>query len=502
MKQKYTLVKLFFASSLLFIAACSGSGGGSTETGTEHLAAGDATVLSDKPSAFEEHSANMLDVARIKSFNLGNDFFQNPWVEHKASTQSRDGLGPFFNNNACQDCHIRDGRGHAANVNFGEIGHDFSSLLIRSSKSVVSVEDMDDILASLIANVPDSSVGGQLQHNANSGIPKEVELGLEYTKEIIRFEDGTRVELRKPIWHMTSLYEGYDFDSDTVFSARVAAPMIGLGMLELLRETTILEYEDKDDANKDGISGKANYVWDVEAGKVRLGRFGWKAGQPSVRQQAAGAFLGDMGLTNEIFPEENCLSHQTECLDAENGNGDQTGTYNYEVASTILNNVVFYSQNLGVPVRRNAYSSQVKKGKALFMEANCQACHRESYQTPASSIMREQSSQTIYPYTDMLLHDMGEDLADFTVNNEVPQNASEVLVEFLASATEWRTPPLWGLGMTKRVDPEASFLHDGRARTIMEAVLWHGGEAEKAKLHVLKFNEQQQADFLAFLNDL
>ncbi|PCJ47799.1 MAG: thiol oxidoreductase, partial [Moraxellaceae bacterium] len=277
-------------------------------------------------------------------------------------------------------------------------------------------------------------------------------------------------------------------------------PMIGLGLLSLIPEEDILANEDPSDTDQDGISGKANRVKNHLSGQVELGRFGWKAGQPTLRQQAAGAFLGDMGLTSEIFPQENCLLHQDDCLVSPNGNGDSAEDYDFEVSTKVLDVIELYSHHLAVPVRRNAYGEKVQIGKALFTQAGCNSCHKETFTTKASNDHPELSDQIIFPYTDMLLHDMGEDLADFTVNNE--SVSGSVLVEFQASAREWRTPPLWGLGLTHSVDPEATFLHDGRARTILEAILWHSGEALNAKNTVLGFNSEARDALITFLLDL
>lgn len=505
---KKTIPLIFSISVLTSACGGGGSGGGTnnppnTDTDTpriEHLSAGDATVLDRTADAFSERSANMTATERILEFNQGNDFFENPWVAGSASTSSRDGLGGLLNNNACQDCHIRDGRGHAPNVSAQEDGTDFSSLLIRVSRASLSAADRGLILQSLQANVPDSSVGGQLQHDGINGVSKEVDLQVSYTPVTVEFADGFTVELRKPSWQMNSNYPGYPFDSDSVFSARTAPPMIGLGLLALIPEATIAGNEDIEDGNGDGISGKANYVWSIEQQNVTLGRFGWKAGQPSLLEQTAGAFVNDMGLTSRLHQSENCLPHQADCLAAPNGNGDSADNYAYEVSDNILAAVSFYSGHLGVPQRRNAYGDQVQRGKALFSETGCNSCHVAQYTTSGSDEQPELSGQVIFPYTDLLLHDMGADLADFSESNQPA--AADALVEFLATTREWRTPPLWGLGMTKTVDPKATFLHDGRARTILEAVLWHGGEAEAAKQQVLQLDSAQRADLLAFLNDL
>ena len=498
---KNSLLLLFLLLLLTSLTGCGGGGGESTtpepEIPIEHLSGGEASIQKTQSDAFSEHSSNMTSTERIKTFNLGDDFFNNPWVEGSASTSSRDGLGGLFNNNACQDCHIRDGRGHAP-VDENDI--DFDSMLFRAAKSNISFEEEDNILQSLQANVPDSYFGGQLQQHGITGVSPEVNLEVSYHNTTVSFEDGTVYNLRTPTWTITSYSAQQSFEDDTVFSARVAPPMIGLGLLALISESDIINQEDINDADADGISGKANYVWSVANEAIALGRFGWKAGQPSILEQSAGAFVNDMGLTNRLHQNETCTSTQQDCLDAPNGDGDSINDYNFEVSDIVMDAIAFYSSHLAVPERRDAYSEQVQAGKTLFMEAGCQGCHTESYTTIIDADKPELSEQVIFPYTDMLLHDMGADLADFNQNNKpVP---SDMLYEFLATATEWRTPPLWGLGLAKVVDPKATFLHDGRAETIMEAVLWHGGEAESAKQKILQFTHAERDSLLAFLNDL
>ncbi|WP_370979780.1 di-heme oxidoredictase family protein [Agaribacterium sp. ZY112] len=510
---------LYAALLGLSLSACGGASGSSTDSGSggnsgpspspspsadqiEHLAAGDATVAVKNSNAFSEHSNNLKGSDKIVSFNLGNDFFENPWVAGSASTSSRDGLGGLFNNNACQDCHVRDGRGHAPMVSATEDGTDFSTILLRAAKSEISADTVTAMHNGIMANVGDSTVGGQLQQDSVSDVQPEVELSVSYSDVTVSFADGHDVVLRKPEWHMISTYaaEGYDFDDDTIFSARVAPQMIGLGLIALIPELDIVALADENDSNGDGISGKANYVWSVKDDAVRLGRFGWKSGQPSLIEQAAGAFLNDMGLTSRFHQNESCMAHQEDCQLTANGNGDANEDYNYEVSDKILDAVGFYSAHLAVPERRDAYSDDVQAGKTLFNEAGCVDCHVASYVTETDPEFPELSGQTIFPYTDMLLHDMGEELADFDKDNR-PASAS-VAYEFQANAREWRTSPLWGIGLAKAVDPEATFLHDGRARTILEAVLWHGGEAQAAKEKVLQFTAKEREQFMAFLNDL
>ncbi|HEY9034010.1 MAG TPA: di-heme oxidoredictase family protein [Pseudomonadales bacterium] len=488
------------ALAAALLAACGGGGGSNAASTTagriEHLPGGDATTPYINSTAYSKPSRNMTDGQRIIAFNNGNHFFENPWVEGSASTEARDGLGPYFNNRACQNCHVNDGRGHAAATAVDGIsqGADFSSLLIRVSRSLISHEDKALIDASLLAKVPDSTAGGQLQHRAAAGVQNEAELAVSYTPVSVAFADGTEVILRQPVWHLQSNIG--DFDDDSVFSARVAPPMIGLGLLALIDENTIYLQQDINDSNNDGISGKANIVYSQQLGGTTLGRFGWKAGQPNLIEQSAGAFHEDMGLTSRFHSEENCYNQQADCLAAPNGNGDD----NHEVTDSILNLVNFYTHHLAVPARRNAYDSEVQQGKQLFTDIGCAACHTPRHTTIASTEHPELSQQVIFPYTDLLLHDMGEALADFTLDNQ-PADA-DIRVEYQATAREWRTAPLWGLGLAQTVDPNASFLHDGRARTIMEAVLWHGGEAQPARDRVLQLDAGQRATLLAFLQDL
>ncbi|MCG6201204.1 thiol oxidoreductase [Psychromonas antarctica] len=407
-------------------------------------------------------------------------------------------MGPFFNSNACQNCHVRDGRGHAPQASEGQLGSDFSTLLIRASRSKVTVEQAGRLKHALQANIGDPCIGGQLQHLAIMGVKPEASQQVSYRYKTVNFKDGTQVELRDPIWHVSG--NGCSIAQDTVLSARVAPPMIGLGLLALIDKENILTQQDIEDSNQDGISGKANQVWSKKEQQVMLGRFGWKAGQPSLRQQTAAAFLGDMGITSDLHTAENCLPTQLDCLNAVTGNSNIRDQGKFEVSTRILDKVTFYTHHLAVPKRRNAYGAEVIAGKQIFKDLGCGQCHTESYTTQKSSVFRALSEQKIYSYTDLLLHDMGPALTDFdkhskTVDGKIP-------VEFLAQANEWRTPPLWGLGLAKTVDPRANFLHDGRARTILEALLWHGGEAQKSVNELLILDKKQREALLTFLNDL
>ncbi len=258
--------------------------------------------------------------------------------------------------------------------------------------------------------------------------------------------------------------------------------MIGLGLLEAIPESALLAHADPDDRNGDGISGRPNRVYDQATGKTVMGRFGWKAGQPTLNQQNADAFFNDMGLSTRLFNGTSCTERQQECRALPDGG-------ELEVSDNILAQVLFYTRNLGVPARRNVDDPQVLTGKGLFHQAGCQRCHVPAFTTSAEAAEPELANQLIRPYTDLLLHDMGEGLADGRP-------------EFEATGSEWRTPPLWGIGLTETVSGHTQFLHDGRARNLLEAILWHGGEAEQAKQTVLGFDQAERQALLAFLESL
>jgi len=441
----------------------------------EARAGGATTVNKSDRNAFSLPSANLPPTRRL-DFSVGNSFFRSPWVIAPSTTTARDGLGPLFNTNACQNCHIKDGRGHPPAPD----ALNAVSMLVR-----LSIPD-DPAFARLIEQagiVPEPVYGGQLQDMAIPGVAPEGRVRVDYAPLPVRFQDGTQVELRKPKLQITDLGYG-PMHPDTRFSARVAPPMIGLGLLEAIPEEAILA--NARPTNKNAIAGRPNWVWDDALQKTVLGRFGWKAGQPNLNQQNVHAFSGDMGLTTRLRPFDDCTDAQTACKQAPNGNGPDGEP---EVSDNILRLVLFYTRNLAVPARRDVDSPQVLAGKNLFFQAGCQSCHTPSFTTAANAAEPELANQVIRPYSDLLLHDMGEGLADHRT-------------EFKASGRDWRTAPLWGIGLTETVSGHTQFLHDGRARNLMEAVLWHGGEAEGAKQQVLTFNAQQRAALLAFLNSL
>ncbi|WP_413704077.1 di-heme oxidoredictase family protein [Pseudomonas sp. Pseusp16] len=443
----------------------------------EARSGGSATVRKTDQNAFSMPSANLPPSRRV-DFSVGNSFFRSPWVIAPSTTTARDGLGPLFNTNACQGCHIKDGRGHPPTPDDANA----VSMLVR-----LSIPDAPEYARVIeqLGVVPEPVYGGQFQDMAVPGVAPEGKVRVDYTAVPVRFKDGTEVELRKPSLNITRLGYG-PMHPDTRFSARVAPPMIGLGLLEAIPDEAILANAEAQAKANNSISGRPNQVWDDARQKTVLGRFGWKAGQPNLNQQNVHAFSGDMGLTTSLRPFDDCTDAQIACKQAPSGNGPNGEP---EVSDNILSLVLFYSRNLAVPARRDVNAPEVLAGKTLFYQAGCQSCHTPKYTTAANAAEPELANQVIRPYSDLLLHDMGDGLAD---------NRSE----FQASGREWRTPPLWGIGLTQAVSGHTQFLHDGRARNLLEAVLWHGGEATAAQQQVLSFNAEQRTALLAFLNSL
>jgi CxxC motif-containing protein (DUF1111 family) len=330
------------------------------------------------------------------------------------------------------------------------------------------------------APVPEPTYGGQLQDHSILGIPAEGRVELTYSTVTGAFVDGTPFELRDPTFRIVDLAFG-PLDATTMVSPRLAPQVIGMGLLEAVPEQAIVDASDPDDEDGDGISGRPNTVWDERAGERTLGRFGWKANVATVEQQVAGAFHGDIGITSSIHPQQDCPAPQQQCA-AAIGGGEP------EITDDRLGNVTFYNRTLAVPALRRADDAQVEAGARAFDDLGCSSCHTTTLKTGPSDIAAL-SDQTIHPYTDLLLHDMGPGLAD-----DRP--------DFEASGSEWRTPPLWGLGLIDDVGGHRFLLHDGRARTIDEAILWHGGEAEASKERFRSRPAKERSALLAFLEAL
>jgi len=449
----------------------------------ERRPAGAATVFKElNRDIFSHPSANMA-FERELDFKVGNGIFKKVWVSAPSSTTSSDGLGPLFNARACQRCHLKDGRGRPPTA-----GEPAVSMFLRLSVPPRDEAERRALAEHRRAVIPEPTYGTQLQNFSVQGLAAEGRMTVTYEEVPVTLAGGEVVHLREPSYGITDLSYG-PLHPDTMLSPRVAPPMIGVGLLEAIPAAEILAGADPEDADGDEISGRANRVWSDERGEVALGRFGWKAGQPSVAQQAASAFRGDIGISTLLYPSPygDCTPAQAECLGAPHGGASAQETV--EAAPEMFKTLVFYSRNLGVPARRDIDDPQVLEGKRLFYESGCTGCHSPKFVTRRDSMGEEQSFQLIWPYTDLLLHDMGEGLADGRPEGE-------------ATGREWRTPPLWGIGLTETVSGHALLLHDGRARTLLEAILWHGGEAETVRQRVIGMSAAEREALLAFLRSL
>lgn len=451
----------------------------------EHLSGGLATnTRRFDREAFSQPSQNLSFEAR-GDFFVGNGFFKRLWVTAPSSTTSADGLGPLFNARACQRCHLKDGRGHPpANADDNAV-----SMFLRVSIPPQTTEQKEAIANHLINVVPEPTYGGQIQDIAIPGHAAEGRMVIDYNDVEVTFADGESVLLRKPSYSVENLGYGA-LHKDALFSPRVASPMIGLGLLEAIAEDDILAAADPDDADGDGISGTAKYIWSREQQRVMLGRFGWKLGNPTIEDQSSDAMAGDIGISNPLFPAHggDCTVNQPTCLEAPAGIGGPGG--DLEASAEVMDKIFFYSRHLAVPARRNVDDRQALRGKHLFYEANCSSCHTPKHATRNDDdVDPALRGQLIWPYTDLLLHDMGDGLADGRP-------------EGTATGSEWRTPPLWGIGLTEKVNGHTFFLHDGRARNLTEAILWHGGEAMAAREAFRTMDKPDRDALIAFLESL
>jgi CxxC motif-containing protein (DUF1111 family) len=430
---------------------------------------GTTTSINSGRMAFSQFAAN-LSFENQLSFKVGNGIFRKLWVSAPASTRSSDGLGPLFNARSCQSCHVNDGRGRAVRDRLAD------TFLMRLSIPTAG------------GSAPEPTYGRQLQDLAVAGLPAEGKVRVTWSEFPVELADGMVVSLRRPTYAVEDLGYG-PMHPDVRMSPRVATPMIGLGLLEAIHPADILANADPDDLDGDGISGRANFVTDDRTGDRVLGRFGWKAAQPTIEQQVAHAFSADMGLSTPLMKAAagDCTQAQPACLAMPHGDDPATGAE--EVPQLMLDLVSFYSRTLAVPARRDAAAPDVLAGKRVFHDVGCIACHVPKFVTSRNAEIDELKFQLIWPYTDLLLHDMGDDLADDHVEGE-------------ATGREWRTPPLWGLGLTEDVSGHFDLLHDGRARSILEAILWHGGEAQASRDRVVSLPRRDRDALLAFLHSL
>ncbi|MEY2979965.1 MAG: hypothetical protein RL562_192 [Planctomycetota bacterium] len=420
---------------------------------------GPATVADCSPNAFG-FPLPMLDAAQRRAFSVGNSFFRQNWIEAPASASARDGLGPLFNAASCSACHLKDGRGAPPTAFEGATG-----LLIRLGVPAAGGPDQ-----------PHPVYGGQLQDRGVRGLSGEARVVIEEEFVSGRYGDGTPFELVRPVYRFDAWADGAPGD-DLAIGPRIGQQLIGVGLLEAIPTATLLGRTDPDDEDGDGISGRVHVLPDG-----RIGRFGWKAEQPTIRDQVAAAFAGDLGITSPRFPNDDVTAGQWERLGPEPGEQP-------EIDDHKLDRIAFYCATLAVPAQRDPENAAVHRGEALFHGMGCVACHVPTQKTGAAAVVDGIAEVTFRPYTDLLLHDLGPELADGTRPGD-------------AGTSEWRTPPLWGIGLFETVNGHTRYLHDGRARDLSEAVLWHGGEAQAAREAFRCAPPADRADLLAFLQSL
>lgn len=423
-------------------------------------AGGATTVFSVNSKAYSAPAENLTEADNLRH-DEGDAMFEVTFVSDPS--QPYHGLGPIYNSNSCISCHPGDGR--AA----------FPTDLVRSRGFFMRVS-----LPGADSNgspIPVPGFGTQVQNHAITGFKPEGTFGVSYTDSIVNFKDGTKVTLKVPHYTLTGV--SATVPPNILISPRTSMPIYGLGLLEFIPEADLKALEDVEDKNKDGISGKINYVWDGVHKRTMVGRFGWKANTATLLDEAAGSFSGDLGVTNHYYPIE--IGKGQAFSDDGNTDGDQ-------MTKDQVDATEFYLRTLAVPAARNMNKKSVRNGARIFEGIGCAKCHVAKQRTLAAPI-NALANQTFYPYTDMLLHNMGPALADRRP-------------DFLADGYEWRTRPLWGIGLQEIASGHTNFLHDGRAKNITEAILWHGGESERSKAIFLKLKKKEREDLLEFLNSI
>lgn len=457
--------KIFFliliSLTVIALSRCHKAGLAPESTYDDRLSGGKATVFDESSHAFT-HNIEDLDAHDLHVHELGDGAFEAKFVAPPAPVLG--GLGSIFNNVSCINCHRNDGGG------FPSTGSATSGLLMRISQAGKDPHG---------GALPLDGYGTQLQDQAVFGCKPEANVQISYTESLFTYPDGSEASLRVPIYLLQNTYS--PITTPFMLSPRLAPPVIGMGLLQDIPESTIEGYVDDGDQNGDGITGKVNRVYDGYTGETAVGRFGLKANTSSLLVQVATAYQQDMGITSFVHPDENSLGQQQW--------PSATYTGKAEIPDSILNATTFYVRTLAVPARRNVNDPDVQAGSLIFNQINCSGCHRPTVMTGPDFAVPQLSGQRIHPYTDLLVHDMGEGLSD---NRP----------DFLATGKEWRTQPLWGLGLLQRSTGTAFYLHDGRARTIEEAILWHDGESAKARQAFTRLSKEQRIQLMKFLNSL
>ncbi|CAL1240656.1 di-heme oxidoredictase family protein [Candidatus Methylocalor cossyra] len=439
---------------------------GTAGAGAPSRAGDGPTVLDSGREAYSRPSPLLLP-ERLPEFFRGRGLFRQSWMIPPAEAVESAGLGPLYNRISCSACHLKNARGKPPDGPADEAG----GLLIRLSLSGRAEHG---------GPRPHPAYGDQLQNHAVPGVPEEGRIAIEYREFPVTLADGEVVWLRQPKILLHDLHYG-PLGEDVLLSARVGPALVGLGLLEAVSEPTLLALERR--PKRDGIRGHVNWVWDAVARRTAIGRFGHKANVPNLPQQVASAFLGDLGITSELFPEGPCTAVQQACRWA------AASGRHPELDRAQFQSIVLYVRSLAVPARRHGDDPEVVRGEAIFRAIGCNECHLDTLTTGPSAPLPELSNQTIHPYTDLLVHDLGPGLADGRP-------------DFLAGPGEWRTAPLWGLGLAAAIAEHTTLLHDGRARTVLEALLWHGGEAATARDRVIGLGQADRRALLRFLDAL
>lgn len=485
MKKTPFIFSLLVLTLWLSLGACSQKSAPEFEA-SEALPAGKASVGTAPYPSFMSPASN-LPADKRPAFHAGKALAHQPWVKAPTITDARDGLGPIYNARTCLACHVNGGRSIMPVDGSMELFGAFVRISLPGSDPIQGV-------------VAEPTYGTQLQTQSialshqvrqpglkekNTEAPPEAYIHIDWQYQDFTYPDHTRISLRKPQLRLEHLGYGA-LHPQTRFSLRNAPPILGVGLLELIPQAAIDAQADPQDKNGDGISGRVNQVWDFVTQQTVAGRFGLKANRANnLEIVTAAAFAGDVGISNPLFPAQPCTQAQPLCLQTTNGN-DENG---FELPAQLLTLVTDFSRNLGVPKRNNADAENLLQGRELFYASGCQQCHTPRYVTSTSARLPHLSQQTIWPYTDLLLHDMGPDLADNRT-------------DYQASGSEWRTPPLWGAGLGKKVNGSDNLLHDGRARSVEEAILWHGGEATASRQHFIELPAAKRQLLLQFVESL
>lgn len=491
------------ALALYTVPTALGCGGGSAASnGASSAASPGGGLTSYAPAdadAFLQRAPNATGDDELY-YNSGVGFFRAPWLQAPSSTRTRQGLGPLYDAKACGECHAGNGRGHPAL----DTGEPAVGLVLRLS--VTGQGPHGEPLG-------EATYGDQLQRFGVAGVPAEGTLDVSTEEEPGEYGDGAPYTLSRPSYTPSELGYG-ELATGFLGSVRVAPAIVGVGLLQAIPEARLQELADPDDVDGDGISGRLNHVWDIERAQPTVGRFGWKAEQPSLRQQAAAALAADLGVTSSLYPAQNCTGAEPDCtaqviseaqaeaeaagadagtktrVDSDAGTDSATAALDTaELEPRVLDRLETYLRLIAVPARRRGLDRQLATGQVWFGSLGCTGCHVPSHVTAPDAPLAELRNQVIWPYTDLLLHDLGPDLDDHRPS-------------FDASGSEWRTPPLWGLGLYRTVNGHERLLHDGRARGVAEAILWHGGEAQTARDAFTRLPAYDRDALVAFVESL